>query len=116
MISGSVGPRGEGYSPDKLMTEDEAERYHSVQIGTFAETEADVITALTMTHAEEAIGVVRAAKSVGMPVVISFTVETDGKLPSGQTQGIPSPLCRTHPRAGLTPSAMVAAKDFLGLA
>ena len=85
VISGNVGPRGDGYSPDNLMTEDEAERYHAVQIGTFANTEADVITAITMTHAEEAIGVVRAAKSVGMPVVISFTVETDGKLPTGQT-------------------------------
>ncbi len=85
VISGNIGPRGDGYSPDKLMTEDEAERYHSVQIGTFANTEADVITAITMTHAEEAIGVVRAAKAVGMPVVISFTVETDGKLPTGQT-------------------------------
>ncbi len=85
VISGNIGPRGDGYSPDTLMTEDEAERYHSVQIGTFANTEADVITAITMTHAEEAIGVVRAAKAVGMPVVISFTVETDGKLPTGQT-------------------------------
>ena len=85
VISGNIGPRGDGYRPDNLMTEDEAERYHSVQIGTFANTEADVITAITMTHAEEAIGIVRAAKAVGMPVVISFTVETDGKLPTGQT-------------------------------
>ena len=85
VISGNIGPRGDGYSPDSLMTEDEAQHYHSVQIGTFADTEADVITAITMTHAEEAIGVVRAAKAVDMPVVISFTVETDGKLPTGQT-------------------------------
>ena len=85
VISGCVGPRGDGYSPDKLMTEDEAERYHSVQIGTFADTEADMITAITMTHAEEAIGVARAAKAAGMPVIISFTVETDGRLPTGQS-------------------------------
>jgi len=85
VISGCVGPRGDGYSPDNLMTADEAERYHSVQIDTFAGTAADMITAITMTHAEEAIGVTRAAKAAGMPVVISFTVETDGKLPTGQT-------------------------------
>lgn len=85
VISGCVGPRGDGYSPDSLMTEEQAERYHSVQIGTLAETAADMITAITMTHAEEAIGVARAAKSAGLPVVISFTVETDGKLPTGQT-------------------------------
>jgi S-methylmethionine-dependent homocysteine/selenocysteine methylase len=85
IISGCVGPRGDGYSPDRQMTEEEAERYHAVQIGTFADTVADMITAITMTHAEEAIGVARAAISAGMPVVISFTVETDGKLPTGQS-------------------------------
>lgn len=84
VISGCVGPRGDGYSPDKVMTESEAERYHAVQIGTFADTAADMITAITMTHAEEAIGVARAARTVGLPVVISFTVETDGRLPTGE--------------------------------
>ena len=85
VISGCVGPRGDGYNPDALMSEDEAERYHAVQIGIFADTAADMITAITMTHAEEAIGVARAARAVGMPVVISFTVETDGRLPTGQS-------------------------------
>lgn len=84
VISGCVGPRGDGYNPENQMTESEAERYHSVQIGVFADTEADMITAITMTHTEEAIGVARAARTVGLPVVISFTVETDGKLPTGQ--------------------------------
>lgn len=85
VVSGCVGPRSDGYSPDTLLSEEEAERYHSIQIGTFAETAADMVTAITMTHAEEAIGIVRAAMAAGMPVVISFTVETDGKLPTGQT-------------------------------
>ena len=85
VINGCVGPRGDGYSPDTLMTVEEAERYHSAQINTFAGTVADMISAITMTHAQEAIGVTRAAQAVGMPVVISFTVETDGKLPTGQT-------------------------------
>lgn len=85
VISGCIGPRGDGYNPAEMMTEAEAERYHATQIGILSETEADLVTALTMTHAEEAIGVTRAAKSAGLPVVISFTVETDGRLPSGQT-------------------------------
>jgi S-methylmethionine-dependent homocysteine/selenocysteine methylase len=85
VISGCVGPRGDGYSPNALISPDEAERYHAEQIGTFAATEADMVTAITMTHAGEAIGVARAARSAGMPVVISFTVETDGRLPSGQS-------------------------------
>lgn len=85
VISGCIGPRGDGYRPSALMTADEAERYHRTQIGVFASTEADMVTALTMTYAEEAIGIVRAAQSVGLPVVISFTVETDGRLPSGES-------------------------------
>ena len=84
-ISGCVGPRSDGYNPEFMMTEEEAEAYHRTQIKTFSETEADLVTAITMTYANEAIGVTRAAQSLGMPVVISFTVETDGKLPSGET-------------------------------
>ena len=76
--------RGDGYDPSGAMTADEAERYHAVQIGTFADTSADQVTAITMTNAEEAIGIVRAAIAAGIPAAISFTVETDGRLPTGQ--------------------------------
>ena len=65
------------------MTAEEAEAYHATQIATFAGTAADLVTAITMTYVEEAVGIVRAARAAGMPVVISFTVETDGRLPSG---------------------------------
>jgi S-methylmethionine-dependent homocysteine/selenocysteine methylase len=85
VISGCVGPRGDGYVVGETMTADEAEAYHATQIGTFAETAADLVTAITMTYADEAVGIVRAARAAGMPVVISFTVETDGRLPSGQS-------------------------------
>ena len=85
VISGCVGPEGDGYAPDTMLSADEAERYHSTQIGTFADTAADMVTAITMTYAEEAMGVTRAAAAAGLPVAISFTVETDGRLPSGQT-------------------------------
>jgi len=85
VISGCIGPRGDGYNPSDFMTEEEAERYHKVQIETFSDTNTDIVTAITMTYFEEAVGITRAAKSLGMPVVISFTVETDGKLPSGQS-------------------------------
>jgi homocysteine S-methyltransferase len=84
VVSGCVGPRGDGYDPGEAMTPDEAERYHAVQIGTFADTTADQVTAITLTNAEEAIGVVRAAAAAGIPAAISFTVETDGRLPTGQ--------------------------------
>lgn len=85
VISGCIGPRGDGYSPAFLMTADEAQRYHTMQVEVFREADADLVTAITMTYPAEAIGVVRAASAAGMPVVISFTVETDGRLPTGQT-------------------------------
>ncbi|MEW6492849.1 MAG: homocysteine S-methyltransferase family protein [Cyanobacteriota bacterium] len=84
VISGCVGPRGDGYIPSDAMTVDEAQHYHQSQIETFRDAEADLVTAITMNYVEEAIGIARAAQSVEMPVVISFTVETDGKLPTGQ--------------------------------
>ena len=46
-----------------------------------------MVTAITMTYADEAIGIARAAEAAGLPVAISFTVETDGRLPSGQPLG-----------------------------
>jgi S-methylmethionine-dependent homocysteine/selenocysteine methylase len=85
VISGCIGPRGDGYVVGEAMTAEDAEAYHAQQIGTFAETAADLVTAITMTYADEAVGIVRAATAAGLPVVISFTVETDGRLPSGQT-------------------------------
>ena len=85
VISGCIGPWGDGYNPTALMNEIEAEYYHAHQIGTLAQTNADLVTAMTMTYVEEAIGIVRAAQKANIPVVISFTVETDGKLPTGQS-------------------------------
>jgi homocysteine S-methyltransferase len=85
VISGSIGPRGDGYTPSSTMSVDEAAQYHSWQIETCAGTQADMVTAFTMNYAEEAVGIVQAAKRLMMPVAISFTVETDGKLPTGQT-------------------------------
>jgi S-methylmethionine-dependent homocysteine/selenocysteine methylase len=84
VISGCVGPRGDGYDPGRVMSVAEAQEYHAEQIKAFSETEADMVTAITMTNADEAIGVVRAARAAAMPVAISFTVETDGRLPTGQ--------------------------------
>lgn len=85
VTSGCLGPRGDGYVPGNFMSAREAETYHREQIETFADSAADLVTALTMNYVEEAIGIVRAAQKANMPVAISFTVETDGNLPTGQT-------------------------------
>ena len=87
VISGCVGPQDDGYNPAELLSAEAAREYHSVQIGTFADTAADQVTAITMTYVEEAIGVAAAAGDAGIPAAISFTVETDGRLPSGQPLG-----------------------------
>lgn len=84
VISGCVGPRGDGYDPGEVPTPKAAEAYHAQQIRSFGAAGADLVTAITMTNVSEAIGVTRAAQRADMPVVISFTLETDGRLPTGQ--------------------------------
>jgi S-methylmethionine-dependent homocysteine/selenocysteine methylase len=84
VISGNLGPRGDGYVANLRMTAAQAADYHRPQTETFATTNADMVCAMTLNYVEEAIGIVTAAKQTGMPVAISFTVETDGKLPTGQ--------------------------------
>jgi len=85
VVSGCVGPRGDAYAPGEVMSEDVAQAYHALQVSAFADAGADMVTAITMTNPGEAIGIVRAALQAGMPVAIAFTVETDGRLPTGQT-------------------------------
>jgi homocysteine S-methyltransferase len=87
VVNGVVGPRGDGYRPDFQMGAREAKLYHALQIGSFAAAGADMISAITMNYVNEAIGIALAAKDAGMPCVVSFTVETDGKLASGVSIG-----------------------------
>ena len=84
LISGCIGPRGDGYVVGEVMSAKEAQGYHSAQVATFASTNSDLVSALTLNYAAEAVGIARAAAEAGIPSVISFTVETDGRLPSGQ--------------------------------
>jgi S-methylmethionine-dependent homocysteine/selenocysteine methylase len=85
VISGCIGPQDDGYDPQQMLSAGEAAEYHSTQIGTFADTEADMVAALTLTYVDEAIGITRAADAAGIGAAISFTLETDGRLPSGQS-------------------------------
>jgi S-methylmethionine-dependent homocysteine/selenocysteine methylase len=87
VVSGCVGPRGDGYQPGAVMTSEEAQRYHTAQVDTFADSDADLVSALTLNYVEEAVGIARAAGDARIPVAISFTVETDGRLPTGQGLG-----------------------------
>jgi S-methylmethionine-dependent homocysteine/selenocysteine methylase len=85
LISGAIGPRGDGYDPGSLMTPKEAADYHGWQIGIFREEGVDCVTAFTMTNVNEALGAALAAKRADVPCVLSFTLEVDGRLPTGET-------------------------------
>ena len=87
VISGCIGPRGDGYVVGEVMSADDARTYHLAQVSAFAAAGADLVTAITMTYVDEAIGVAEAAREAGLPVVLSFTVETDGRLPDGSALG-----------------------------
>lgn len=86
-VVGMVGPRGDGYAAGSGASAEEAADYHTAQIGVFAQAGADEVAALTLTDTREALGVVRAAEAAGIPAVVSFTVETDGRLPDGTPLG-----------------------------
>jgi homocysteine S-methyltransferase len=84
VVSGCLGPRGDGYRPGELMAAGEARDYHAPQIRALAAAGADLVSVLTTTYVAEAIGIAEAARAAGVPVVVSFTLETDGALPSGE--------------------------------
>ena len=85
VIEGCIGPRSDGYAPTLIMDANKAEQYHAVQIGTFADAGCEQVAVITLTYPDEAIGAVRAAKAADVPIVIGFTVETNGRLPSGDS-------------------------------
>lgn len=101
VLNGVVGPAGDGYAPERELGAAEAERTHAPQIAALREGGAQMISAVTMTHVGEAVGIVAAAASAGAPVVVSYTVETDGRLPNGQALG--AAIEETDARTGGAP-------------
>jgi S-methylmethionine-dependent homocysteine/selenocysteine methylase len=102
VVSGAVGPRGDGYVAGERMTADEARDYHGAQIDVLAGAGADLVSALTLTYVDEATGIARAAAEAGVPAVISFTVETDGRLPS--TQPLADAIAQVEEATGGSPA------------
>jgi S-methylmethionine-dependent homocysteine/selenocysteine methylase len=102
VVSGCIGPRVARYDPGQVMSALTAEDYHRLQVGAFADAQADMVSAITMTNANEAIGITRAALKAAMPVVISFTVETDGRLPTGQS--LADAICEVDVVTGKAPA------------
>lgn len=87
LLNGVVGPAGDAYAPDTQISAEGAFVIHAPQIQALGKAGVDMISAMTLTHASEAIGIVRAANEIDVPVAVAFTLETDGRLPSGQPLG-----------------------------
>ncbi|WP_068111674.1 homocysteine S-methyltransferase family protein [Tropicimonas marinistellae] len=87
VVSGNIGPRGDGYRPDTAMRAEAAQAYHAEQVGWFADSAADMVSAFTLSTVNEGVGVIRAATAAGIPSVVAYTVETDGNLPDGTPLG-----------------------------
>ena len=87
LVNGLVGPAGDAYAPDTPLDAQDALLIHAPQIHALGRAGVDMISAMTLTHAGEATGIVQAAREIDVPVVIAFTLETDGCLPSGQPLG-----------------------------
>lgn len=85
LLNGVVGPSGDGYAPEEIPSVSKSRELHRPQIGTLARSGVDMLSAITITNIEEATGIVLEAQSVNLPCVIAFTLETDGKLPTGDT-------------------------------
>jgi len=83
VISGAIGSREDSYLSNGLMSPDEAENYHPIQISSLDKAGVDMVCAMTLNEPDEAIGITRAAQSLGIPSAISFSLETDGKLLNG---------------------------------
>jgi S-methylmethionine-dependent homocysteine/selenocysteine methylase len=101
LINGVVGPSGDGYRIDTALSASAAEAVHEVQIAALAEAGVDMVSAVTMTYADEAIGIARAARRQGLPQVISFTLETDGRLPDGTS--LPAAIEKVDAATGSSP-------------
>lgn len=102
VLNAVIGPRGDAYKPEAVVLMDSAEQYYAQQLGWLAATEIDMVTALTFNQAGEAAGLAKAAQKAGLPAVVSFTVETNGQLPNGQS--LPEAIAEVDTATGRYPA------------
>ena len=82
-IAGVIGPSGDAYRPEKSLSAEEAREYHSLQAGTLAQSGVDFLYAPTFPAAEEALGAAMAMGATGLPHVVGFVLERDGRVLDG---------------------------------
>ena len=101
VINGVIGPRGDGYLPGERQSSETARDYHATQVGILAASDVDLVSAMTMNYVDEAVGIALAARDAGVPVAISFTVETDGRLVTGES--LEEAIAAVDAQTGSTP-------------
>ena len=67
------------------MTVEEAAAYHGIAISAQHKAGVQVVNAFTLNYPEEAIGIGVACNQFEIPFTLSFTLETDGNIPGGQS-------------------------------
>jgi len=87
LVTGDIGPRGDGYAATGAVSIGAAYDYHAAQVDVLARAGVDVLVPLTMTSLPETLGILRAAEIAKLPVLVSPTIEPDGKLPDGTPLG-----------------------------
>ncbi|WP_286238828.1 homocysteine S-methyltransferase family protein [Neptuniibacter halophilus] len=83
LIQGLIGPRGDAYQQGHTITAEAAEDYHAIQLTTLKKAGVDLALAITFNNVEESIGVARAAKTIGVPLAISLTLNRNSTLGDG---------------------------------
>lgn len=82
-IAGVIGPSGDAYTPGDALGAPEAAAYHRLQTEVLAEEGVEFLFAPTFPAVDEALGVAMAMGRSGLPYVVSFVLDTAGRVLDG---------------------------------
>lgn len=84
-VGGLMGCKGDAYTGEGALSSHEARAFHQWQAELFREAGADFLYAGIMPVLGEAAGMAQAMAETGLPYIISFTIQRDGRLIDGTT-------------------------------
>jgi homocysteine S-methyltransferase len=85
VIGGLVGCKNDSYSPAESLPMDAAHTFHAWQIEKLATAGPDYLLAATLSAVDEALGIARAMAETGLPYLISFVIDREGRILDGST-------------------------------
>ncbi len=83
LVSACIGPRYDPYADIPPISVGQARAYHNAQLSALKETSVDLVTGYTFNRTGEAAGCILASQDIGLPIIMSLVVETDGCLADG---------------------------------